>query len=153
MTSHCVISIEPIGGKLLLRFEIANSDVFKDQKIDVATTAFSFDGANRKLIYFYETELELKNPVGAPPDQIKTIGFPFLCVLKIDFDDSEKVNSMRGHWYDINNSIYNLARRFDNLTGLADLSEAVENGAVTFGGAVEFKRLPAPAGTPVDANV
>jgi monoterpene epsilon-lactone hydrolase len=144
VVSHCAIRIEPIGGKLLLRFDLSNSDVFKDQKIEITTTAFSFDGANRKLVYFYETVLELKEPVGSPPDQISKIDFPFLGVLKIEFDENEKVNFMSGHWYDINNGIYSLARRMNNLQGITELSDAVEHGAVTFGGVIEFRRLPAP---------
>ena len=149
IVSHCTIKIEPIGGKLLLQFEILKSDIFKDQRIDITTTAFSFDGAARKLIYFNEAQLDLKNPVGIPPDNITKIDFPFLGVLTIHFDDEERVNFMEGHWYDINNGVYNLARRMNNLDGLAHLSEAVEKGAATFGGAIEFKRLQAPAGTPV----
>jgi hypothetical protein len=152
VTSHCTIKIEPIGGKLLLQFEISKSDIFKDQKIDITTTAFSFDGATRKLVYFYEAQLELKTPVGAPPDNITKMDFPFLGVLTIKFDDEEKVNFMDGHWYDINNGVYNLARRMNTLDGLAQLSEAVEKGAATFGGATEFKRLQAPPGTPVGSD-
>jgi hypothetical protein len=48
---------------------------------------------------------------------------------------------MEGHWYDINNGIYSLARRMKSLSGFKELSVAVENGTVTFGGALEFKRV------------
>jgi hypothetical protein len=143
--SHCTIGIERLGGKLLVHFELSNSDIFKDQEFDITATAFSFDGAIRKLVYFYEAELELRKPIGVPPDQITKIEFPFLGVLKIEFEN-EKVNSMSGHWYDINNGIYHLARRMAPVSGLAELQKAVENGAVTFGGDLEFKRLKALPG-------
>jgi hypothetical protein len=42
---------------------------------------------------------------------------------------------------DINNGIYFLARRIKPLIGFDELSAAVENGTVTFGGALEFKRV------------
>ena len=144
VVSHCKISIESLAGKLTLRFDVQDSDVFKDQKIDVRTTAFSFEGAETKLVYFFETPLELKQPVGTPPDQITEIKFPFLGVLKIKFEDEQKVDLMTGQWFDINNAIYNLARRIDHLQGFDQLRVAVEQGAVTFGGRLEFKRLTAP---------
>jgi hypothetical protein len=143
VTSHCTIGIEQISGKLLMHFDLTNSDVFKDQQIDITATAFSFDGANRKLVYFYETELELKKPVGTPPDVVTKIQFPFLGVLKIEFVN-DKVDCMTGHWYDINNGIYHLARRMGPLSGLTELSRAVENGAATFGGSLEFRRIKPP---------
>jgi hypothetical protein len=131
-----------------MHFELRDSDIFVNQQLDVTATTFSLDGANRKLIYFYETELDLKKPVGTPPDQLTKIDFPFLGVLKLEFDN-EKVDSMNGHWYDINNGVYNLARRMQQLTGVHELSQAVENGAVTFGGALQFRRLKAlPGMTP-----
>jgi hypothetical protein len=151
VVSYCTIGIEQLGGKLILHFELSDSDVFKDQKIDITATAFSFDGANRKLVYFYETELELKKPIGTPPDQITKVDFPFLGVLKIEFEN-EKVSSMNGHWYDINNGVYNLARRMETLGGLDELRHAVENGAVTFGGVLEFKRLIALPGMALASN-
>jgi hypothetical protein len=146
--SSCTIKIEPLGGKLVLQFKISKSDIFKDQEINIITTAFSFDGAARKLVYFYDTQLELKAPI----DKITKIDFPFLGVLTIKFEEDETVREMEGHWYDINNGVYNLARRMDHLTGLPELTKAVENGAVTFGGAIEFKRVEVPHGTPVAAD-
>ncbi|MCP9626932.1 hypothetical protein NML43_07530 [Rhodopseudomonas palustris] len=143
--STCTIGIEPLGGKLLIRFDVRNSDIFRDTKIDVTTTAFSFDGVRRKLIYFYEAELDLLEPIGMPPDQVSKVGFPFLGVLQLNFDN-EKINSMTGYWYDINNSVFNLARRIDALTGFDELSLAVEKGAVTFGGRLEFSRVEPPPG-------
>jgi hypothetical protein len=145
VVSHCTIGIEQLSGKLIMHFELRDSDIFVNQQLDVTATTFSLDGANRKLIYFYETELELKKPVGTPPDQVSKIDFPFLGVLKLEFEN-EKVNSMNGHWYDINNGVYNLARRMQQLTGVHELSQAVERGAVTFGGALQFRRLKALPG-------
>jgi hypothetical protein len=142
--SNCIISIESLAGKLVLRFEVRDSDVFKDQDIDITTTAFSFQGVDTKLIYFFETLLELKEPVGIPPDQVSEVKFPFLGVLRLKFESEQKVNSMSGYWYDIDNAIYNLARRMGHLQGFDDLREKVEQGAVTFGGRLEFTRLAAP---------
>jgi hypothetical protein len=152
VVSYCTISIGQLAGKLILQFDISNSDVFKDQKINVITTAFSLEGTETKLVYFFEAPLELKEPVGAPPNQITKLEFPFLGVLTIKFEDKQNVNFMTGHWYDINNGMYNLARRMDHLIGVDELHNAVENGAVTFGGALEFKRLHAPEGTPTAAE-
>lgn len=143
--SVCTIKIEPLGGKLLLQFKIVNSDIFKDQDINIITTAFSFDGAARKLVYFYDVQLELKEPI----DSMNKIDFPFLGVLTIRFEDDESVKTMEGHWYDINNGVYNLARRMNNPSGLPELTKAVENGAVTFGGAIEFHRVDVPKGAPL----
>ena len=147
MVSHCTIGIEQVSGKLVLHFDLTNSDVFKDQEFDITATTFSFDEAKRKLVYFHEAELELKEPVGTPPNQTTKIEFPFLGVLKI-VSEQEKVNSMTGQWYDINNAIYHVARRMEPLSGFPELQKALENGAVTFGGALEFKRLPPPPGEP-----
>jgi hypothetical protein len=144
--SHCSIDIEQLSGKLLMHFELSNSDVFKDQKIDITATSFSFNGVTRKLVYFYETELDLRRPLGTPPDQIAKLDFPFLGVLTIKFDN-ERINYMSGRWYDVNNGIYNLARRMGPLIGFQELQQAVENGAVTFGGVLEFKRLQHGGGT------
>jgi hypothetical protein len=139
-TSHCTIGIQQVSGKLLLHFELRKSDIFEDQEFDITATTFSFEGAKRKLVYFHEAELKLKKPLGTPPDQITKIEFPFLAVLKIE-SENEKVNFMNGYWYDINNGVYHLARRMGPISGLLELQKAVENGAVTFGGALEFKRL------------
>lgn len=152
MLSHCTISIEPLAGKLVLRFEVHNSDVFADQRIDIKTTAFSFEGSETQLVYFFDTAFRLREPVGTPPDQISALQFPFLGVLNINFGDEGSIDSMSGHWYDVNNAIYNLARHMDHLPGFAELRAAVENGAVTFGGALEFNRLHVPQGTPVGSD-
>jgi hypothetical protein len=141
---HCTIGIEQLSGKLLMRFQVSNSDVFKNQSIDVTTTAFSFEGVKKKLVYFHDTELELKNPLAN--ERAEAIPFPFLGVLTLLFEDGKEIDSMDGHWYDIDNSIYHLARRIDSLTGFHELREALENGAVTFGGRLEFKRLKALPG-------
>jgi hypothetical protein len=137
--SVCTISIEPVGGKLNLHFEVSKSDVFEDQSFDITATTFSADARSKKLIYFYEAELQLKEPVGQAPTQMTKLDFPFLGVLRI-MSDKERttVSSMKGHWYDINNGIYNLATRMGSLAGLPELTAAVEKGAVTFGGELEF---------------
>jgi hypothetical protein len=148
--SYSTIGIEPVSGKLLIHFEISDSDIFKDQAFNVTATTFSLDAASRKLIYFYETTLELKHPIGNPPDQITSVHFPFLGVLKMITEDDGRINEMTGHWYDINNSIYNLARRMQSLDGFEKLSEAVEQGAVTFGGELRFRRIKSLPGMDKD---
>jgi hypothetical protein len=148
--SVCVISIGSVSGKLSMRFEIRKSDIFKDQDIDIVTTAFSGDGSATKLVYFHETQLELKEDVRLPNDPVSKIDFPFLGVLQIKPSETGSINFMTGHWYDINNGVYNLARRMNHLKGLQDLSQAVEKGAVTFGGSIEFKRIPVPPATPIE---
>jgi hypothetical protein len=150
--SHCVISIGSVSGKLSMRFEIRNSDIFKDQDINIVTTAFSGDGSAIKLVYFHETQLELKDDLRVPKDAPASVDFPFLGVLRIKSKEDGSIDFMAGHWYDINNGVFNLARRMDHLAGLQDLSQAVENGAVTFGGAIEFRRIEPPAGTPIDRD-
>jgi hypothetical protein len=151
VVSHCTIGIEQLSGKLIIHFDISDSDLFKNQSIDITATTFSFDGPTRKLIYFYEAEFELLNPIGEGGDQITKVDFPFLGVLKMVIDN-EKVDFMEGHWYDINNGVYFLARRMKQLAGLDQLRTAVENGAVTFGGALEFKRLKSLPGMPAHSE-
>ena len=146
------IGIEPVSGKLLIHFEISDSDVFKDQAFNVTATTFSLEAATRKLVYFYEAALELKKPTGTPPDLINSVPFPF-GVLKMIAEDDGRIDRMEGHWYDINNGVYNLARHMTNLKGFEQLSEAVKKGAVTFGGEIRFKRIRAlPGMTKVQAQ-
>jgi hypothetical protein len=59
---------------------------------------------------------------------------------------NDEVNRMEGRWYDVDNSVYNLARRMPNLKGVQSLVEAVEKGAITFKGRLTFNRLAKPAG-------
>jgi hypothetical protein len=149
--NYCTIGIEPLAGKLIIRFEVSHNEIFKDQVINIRTTAFDFDGTDVELIYFNKTELELNNPVGTPPDLTTKLDFPFLGVVKIEEDEMGQVNSTSGRWYDINNAVYYLARRMGPIEGLPELRDAVEHGAVTFGGALEFKRIPKPPGaTPAE---
>jgi hypothetical protein len=129
--SHSTIGIETVSGKLLMHFEISDSDIFKDQSFNVTATTFSLDAAARKLVYFYEVVLELKKPIGTPPDLINSVQFPFVGVLKMIAEDDGRINNMQGHWYDINNCIYNLARRMQSLEGFEQLRDALEKGAVT----------------------
>jgi hypothetical protein len=149
-TSHSTIGIEPVSGKLLMHFDLSESDIFKDQAFNVAATAFSLDAATRKLVYFHEAALELKRPIGTAPDLVHTIEFPFVGVLKLIENDDGRIDRMQGRWYDINNCVYNLARRIDRLQGFEQLREAVETGAVTFGGEIKFKRLKSLPGMPKD---
>lgn len=144
--SYSTIGIEPVSGKLLMHFEIGDSDLFKEQAFNVTATTFSLESATRRLVYFYEVDLELKKPVGTAPDLLTRVPFPFLGVMKMIEEDDGHIDRMQGYWYDINNCVYNLARRIDNLQGFDKLSDAVEKGAVTFGGEIKFKRMKALPG-------
>jgi hypothetical protein len=53
---------------------------------------------------------------------------------------------MSGYWYDIENSIFGLARKMPQLEGLDSYKAAIEAGAKTFRGSLEFERLPPPLG-------
>jgi hypothetical protein len=59
------------------------------------------------------------------------------------------VNEMIGVWYDIDNSVLNLARRIPDLRGMDELVHQVEMGSITFKGALTFRRIDRPAGTRV----
>jgi hypothetical protein len=144
-TSFCTIGIEDIGRKLIMHFEIRNSDVFRDQELDVTSITFGFQAEPKQLIYFHNVELALKQPIGQGSEQINQIKFPFMGILNIIIRQ-DKVDKMEGYWYDVDNTMYNLARRIPNLGGLTELTEKVEKGAVTFKGSLEFNRLPPPAG-------
>ena len=72
----------------------------------------------------------LKNPVGTGSNQIASAGFPFLGVLNIN-SRNDNIDEMTGLWYDIDNSILNLAR-MPALKGLDDLFHGIESGSVTF---------------------
>jgi hypothetical protein len=143
-TSFCTIGIEDIGRKLIMHFQIRHSDVFRDQELDVTSITLGYQTTPTQLVYFHNTELALKSPVGEGADQVTSLKFPFLGVLNISVRN-DQVNRMEGYWYDVDNSIYNLARRIPNLNGLHDLMEAVQKGTVTFKGLLEFDRLPPPA--------
>lgn len=145
VVSHCTIGIEQVSGKLLMHFDISNSDVFKDQSVDITATTFTYAGEPRKLIYFYEAQLQLKTPVGEGAEQTNKVEFPFLGVLRLVFDN-EEINVMDGYWYDVDNVIYGLARRIKSLAGYQELAAAVEKGAVTFRGVLQFRRLKALPG-------
>jgi hypothetical protein len=143
--SFCTIGIEDIGRKLIMHFQIRNSDIFTDQEIDVTHITLAYQGEPRQLIYFHEPELSLKVTLGEGADQLTQIKFPFLGILQIKVQN-DGVKRMEGRWYDVDNAIYNLARRIPDLKGFQVLSQAVEKGAVTFKGALTFERLPEPPG-------
>jgi hypothetical protein len=128
-----------------MHFELKNSDIFRDQALDVKNIMLSYQSEPRELIYFHDLELALRTPIGYGADQIAKLRFPFLGMLTI-IVRNEKVNRMEGHWFDIDNSIFNFARRIPGLNALQDVSQALERGAITFKGSLEFDRLPPPAG-------
>jgi hypothetical protein len=145
VVTHCTIGIEDVGRKLILHFDISNSDIFADQSLDVTNVMIAFQGEPKKLIYFHDHELLLRNPVGSGSEQIVAARFPFLGVLNI-LSKNDATDEMTGVWYDIDNSIFNLARRIPDLKGLDELIDGVDRGSITFKGVLTFARLRAPAG-------
>jgi hypothetical protein len=145
VVTHCTIGIEDVGRKLILHFDITNSDVFADQCMDITSVMIAFQGEPNKMIYFQDHDLQLRTPVGSGSDQVVSVRFPFLGVLNI-ISRSGEINEMTGVWYDIDNSIFNLARRIPGLKGFEDLAHDIEAGSVTFKGALAFTRLHKPAG-------
>ena len=145
VVTHCTIGIEDVGRKLILHFDVTDSDVFADQSLDITNVMIAFQGEPKKLIYFQDHELMLKNPVGTGSEQISCARFPFLGVLNIN-SRNDNIDEMTGLWYDIDNSILNLARRMPALKGLDDLIHGIESGSITFKGPLSFTRLRAPAG-------
>ncbi|HXI06293.1 MAG: hypothetical protein ACRC1G_08675 [Bradyrhizobium sp.] len=142
--TYCTIGIEDVGRKLILHFRIKDSDIFADQSLDITNVMIAFVGEPKKLIYFQDNDLMLKQPIGAGPNQITTARFPFLAVLNI-ISDNDEIKDMNGVWYDIDNSVLNLARRIPNLKGMEELIRQVEMGSVTFKGALSFHRIDKPA--------
>jgi len=78
VVTHCTIGIEDVGRKLILHFDVTDSDVFADQSLDITNVMIAFQGEPKKLIYFQDHELMLKNPVGTglQPDCQRAISFP-----------------------------------------------------------------------------
>jgi hypothetical protein len=92
-------------------------------------------------VYYHESQISLRDPVGSGADEINKIILPFIGVL--DFKvENEEVNWMSGYWYDIENSMYRLAQKIPNLKGYEDFKSSIESGARAFKGTLEFKRLP-----------
>lgn len=143
-TTYCTIGIEDVGRKLILHFKIRDSDIFADQSMNITNVMIAFVGEPKKLIYFQDNELTLRQPIGTGQHQITTARFPFLAVLNI-VSDNDQIRDMTGVWYDIDNSVLGLARRIPNLKGMEDLVRQVEMGAVTFKGALSFHRIDQPA--------
>ncbi|TKW79536.1 MAG: hypothetical protein DI543_04720 [Bradyrhizobium icense] len=148
VVTHCTIGIEDVGKKLILHFDVTNSDIFADQSLDITNVMIAFVGEPKKLIYFQDNELTLKQPIGEGADRITTARFPFLGVLNVS-SRNDQVNEMIGVWYDIDNSVLNLARRIPDLRGMDELVHQVEMGSITFKGALTFRRIDRPAGTRV----
>lgn len=140
-TSTCTITIEDIGRKLIMHFEIRESDIFADQDINITHITLSYSGEPRQLIYFHEFDLLLNDPIGEGSAKITKYTFPFLGILNIS-SKADEIKEMHGRWYDINNTVFDLARHKPNLKGFKELSEAVEGGRLTFKGDLRFKKLP-----------
>jgi hypothetical protein len=145
VVTHCTIGIEDVGRKLILHFDITDSDIYADQSLDITNVMIAFVGEPKKLIYFQDQELTLRTPIGSGSAQIATARFPFLGVLNIHYRNNE-INEMSGLWYDIDNSVFNLARRIPDLKGMDQLIDKLEKGSITFKGALSFRRIDNPAG-------
>lgn len=139
----CEIGIDSFGRKLFLHFRIKNSDIFRDDNIDITNLNIQYQTEPMKLIYFYDTQLQLKKPVYDGAISLDKISFPIVTVLDFKIEN-EQVNTMTGYWYDINNSLFSLAHKMKDLRGLQELTEAVSRGAITFKGDIEFSRWSAP---------
>jgi hypothetical protein len=99
----------------------------------------------KKLVYFWDSDLELKQPIPDGAGSVQRISFPFVAVLDFKIEN-EQVNRMSGYWYDINNSLFNLAMKIGDLKGIEELKNAVSRGAITFKGSTEFTRWEKPKG-------
>lgn len=143
--TFCTIGIEDIGRKLTMHFDITNSDIFSDQALDITNVIIAFNSTPKKLIYFFDNVLNLKRPIGSGSEMKVGISFPFLAVLNMSYIN-EKIDDMNGIWYDVDNTILNIAKKIPGLDGVEKLNEAVGQGAITFRGALNFHRLPAIPG-------
>jgi hypothetical protein len=146
VVTHCTVGIEDVGRKLILHFDITDSDIFADQSLDITNVMIAFQGEPKKLIYFQDHDLTLRMPIGTGNNQIVSARFPMLGVLNIN-SRNDDIDEMSGLWYDIDNSIFNLARRMPDLKGLDELVHGIESGSITFKGALSFKRIGKPAGS------
>jgi hypothetical protein len=72
--------------------------------------------------------------------------FPFLGVLNL-ISANDAINEMSGLWYDVDNSVLNLARRIPDLGGMDALMREVDKGSITFKGPLNFRRIDKPAGS------
>jgi hypothetical protein len=143
INEFCKIGIDDFGRKLFMHFQIRHSDVFEDSNIDVVNINIQYQTNPMKLVYFYDADLELKKPLSNEPGASKKIAFPIVAV--IDFKiENEKINKMSGIWYDVDNSMYNLALKIPGLAGIEALQSAVSRGSITFRGAIDFERWTAP---------
>jgi len=140
--SYCTITIEDIGRKLSMRFEVRDSDIFIDQTIDITHITLSYRSEPRQLIYFHEFDLLLKQTVGEGPAATSKYHFPFLGILTLPLA-SDEIKEMSGRWYDIDNTIFNLAAHIPNLKGFDEISKSVNEGRITFKGDLRFTKLPA----------
>jgi hypothetical protein len=59
---------------------------------------------------------------------------------------NDEINEMSGLWYDIDNSVLNLARRIPDLKGMDELVRELDKGSITFKGPLSFRRIDKPAG-------
>jgi hypothetical protein len=143
VVTHCRIGIEDVGRKLILHFEIKSSDIFADQSLDITNVMIAFVGEPKKLIYFQDHDLALRAPIGIGANQITAVRFPFLGVLNINSRDDE-INEMQGLWYDIDNSVFNLARNIPGLKGMDELIKKLESGSITFKAPLSFRRIDKP---------
>lgn len=134
----CIINIDNISAKLYMNFTINNSDIFCDTEFDITNVNIQFQTEPKKLIYFHEIDLQLKEPAQFSRTEPK-LTMPILGVLEFRVID-DKVNGMSGYWYDVNNTIWHLLGP-SKLFGSETIDAALAKGATTFRGALRFDRV------------
>jgi hypothetical protein len=139
----CEIGIDSFGHKLYMHLRIKNSDIFADDEIDITNLNIQYQTEPKKLVYFYDSEFRLKKPILDGALSTDKLSFPFVGVLDFKIEN-EEVTRMSGYWYDINNSLFNLAHKLRDLEGLEQLTEALSRGAMTFKGDMVFTRWTSP---------
>jgi hypothetical protein len=136
----CTIGIESVGRKLYLHFKISESELFRDTEFDVVNVHIQYQTEPKQLMYFHETELRLREPIVGPGGTIEKVTIPIVVVVDFYVRD-EKVTEMSGKWYDIDNMIYFLSTHVPATQNAEELKKALNYGATTFKGLVEFEKV------------
>ncbi len=140
MRQVCTIGIEAVGRKLYLHFKISESELFRDVEFDVTSLSIQYQTEPKQLMYFHDTQLRLRQPIVTDKETIDKISFPIVVVLEFSVKN-EKVTMMSGTWYDVDNMIYYLATRLPMAQKAGELENALNFGATTFKGHVEFEKV------------
>jgi hypothetical protein len=136
----CTIGIEAVGRKLYLHFKITDSELFQNTEFDVTSLSIQYQTEPKQLMYFHDTQLVLRQPIVTSDQTIDRISFPIVVIL--DFSvKNEQVTKMSGTWYDVDNMIYYIATRLPSVQKTEELKAALNSGATTFKGRVEFEKV------------